>query len=89
VLAKCHDARNLSEYEGDMNIDERLLTDLITACQKVADKVQELEAIKQVVDVHGRWLLVADSDGFPAYLPACAETSAGRPERRRKCRAGG
>jgi len=42
VLAKCHDVRNLGEYEGDLNVDERLLADLIVACKAVAaalDKV--------------------------------------------------
>ena len=42
VLAKCHDMRNLGEYEGDLNVDERLLADLIVACKAVAaalDKV--------------------------------------------------
>src|SRR5512132_2404614 len=24
VMAKCHDIRNLGEYEGDLNIDERI-----------------------------------------------------------------
>src|SRR6185436_15640557 len=33
VLSKCHDVRNLGEYEGDRNVDERLVTDLIAACQ--------------------------------------------------------
>ena len=33
VLAKCHDVRNLGEYEGDLNVDERLVTDLIKAGQ--------------------------------------------------------
>lgn len=36
VLAKCHDVRNLGEYEGDLDVDERLLADLITACKAVA-----------------------------------------------------
>jgi hypothetical protein len=36
VLAKCHDVRNLGEYEGDLNIDERLVQDLIAAVQAVA-----------------------------------------------------
>jgi len=39
VLAKCHDTRNLGEYEGTLDLNERLVKDLITACQKVADKV--------------------------------------------------
>ena len=42
VLAKCHDIRNLGEYEGDLNIDERLLVDLIKACRKVAVGVNAL-----------------------------------------------
>ena len=36
VLSKCHDARNLSEYEGGMDINDRLVEDLIAATQKVA-----------------------------------------------------
>lgn len=42
VLAKCHDVRNLGEYEGDMNVDERLVADLIAACQAVASKLDSL-----------------------------------------------
>ena len=33
VLSKCHDARNLGEYEGMLEVDTRLVTDLITACK--------------------------------------------------------
>jgi hypothetical protein len=32
VLDKGHSVRNLGEYEGDLNIDDRLVTDLIAAC---------------------------------------------------------
>lgn len=35
VLAKCHDARNLAEYEGYMEVDENLLKDLISATQEL------------------------------------------------------
>lgn len=42
VLAKCHNIRNLGEYEGDLNIDDRIVGDLITACQIVAAKVDTL-----------------------------------------------
>lgn len=42
VLAKCHDVRNLGEYEGDLNIDERLVADLIAASQIVAGKLNDL-----------------------------------------------
>ena len=47
VLAKCHEIRNLGEYEGDLNLDERIVTDLITACRKVADKLAQLPPIQQ------------------------------------------
>lgn len=42
ILAKCHEIRNLGEYEGDLNVDERLVADLIAACDKVADKLSAL-----------------------------------------------
>lgn len=45
VLSKCHDVRNLSEYEGDLNIDERLVTDLVAAAHAVASKVDALAPI--------------------------------------------
>ncbi|MBI1887051.1 MAG: hypothetical protein HYS19_01560 [Nitrosomonadales bacterium] len=42
VLAKCHEVRNLGEYEGDLNVDERLVTDLIAACKAVAAALKKL-----------------------------------------------
>jgi hypothetical protein len=36
VLDKCHNTRNLGEYEGLLDVDERLVEDLITATQAVA-----------------------------------------------------
>ena len=42
VLSKCHDIRNLGEYEGDLNVDERIVTDLVAAAQTVAAKVDAL-----------------------------------------------
>lgn len=47
VLSKCHDARNLGEYEGMLEVDMRLVTDLITACQQVADKLGALPPLNQ------------------------------------------
>jgi hypothetical protein len=37
VLDKCHNTRNLGEYEGLLEVDARLVADLITATQAVAD----------------------------------------------------
>ena len=45
VLAKCHDVRNRGEYEGDLYVDERLLTDLIVACRTVAAALDKLPPI--------------------------------------------
>jgi hypothetical protein len=44
VRSKCHDVRNRTEYEGALDVDERLVTDLIRACRKVADGVRQLPA---------------------------------------------
>lgn len=42
VLAKCHEVRNLGEYGGELNVDERLVTDLIAAGRIVAERLQAL-----------------------------------------------
>ena len=42
VLDKCHNTRNLGEYEGLMEVDERLVADLIVATQVVADAIGQL-----------------------------------------------
>ncbi len=42
VLSKCHDLRNLGEYEGDLDVDERIVADLIAACKAVAAQVDKL-----------------------------------------------
>ena len=45
LLAKCHDVRNRGEYEGDLYVDERLLTDLIAACKIVAAALHKLPPV--------------------------------------------
>lgn len=45
VLDKCHNIRNLGEYEGDLNVDERIVTDLVAACQAVDDRVDALSPL--------------------------------------------
>lgn len=42
VLNKCHQIRNLGEYEGDLDIDDLLVADLVNACRAVAEKLQAL-----------------------------------------------
>ena len=39
------DTRNRTEYEGAIDVDGRLLSDLIKACRTVADKVKQLPPI--------------------------------------------
>ena len=38
VLAKGHDIRNLSEYEGELDVDERIVGEIVQACQAVVAK---------------------------------------------------
>jgi hypothetical protein len=45
VLDKCHKMRNQTEYEGALDVDERLVADLIAACGKVAERVRALPPI--------------------------------------------
>jgi hypothetical protein len=47
VLAKCHDIRNRGEYEGDLDIDERLLADLVASRHAVIAKLDELPALER------------------------------------------
>lgn len=42
VLAKCHEIRNLGEYEGDLDIDEHVVRDLVDACRAVAARIRSL-----------------------------------------------
>ena len=44
VLDKCHHMRNVAEYEGHLEIDEKILIELIDAAQKVCDEVQILKS---------------------------------------------
>lgn len=41
VLDKCHTTRNLGEYEGLLDVDQRLVDDLVTATRAVANALQK------------------------------------------------
>lgn len=43
VLAKCHDKRNLAEYAGELDVDNQVIKDLLTATQTLLDKVTGLK----------------------------------------------
>jgi len=40
VLDKCHQQRNIAEYEGHLEVTERLVLDLITACDAVRSALE-------------------------------------------------
>ena len=42
VLAKCHEVRNRGEYEGLLDITQRLVADLLKAADKVAERLGAL-----------------------------------------------
>ncbi|MGH8623553.1 MAG: hypothetical protein ACRET3_15585 [Burkholderiales bacterium] len=42
ILAKCHERRNLAEYEGALEVDERLLADLLNAAGTVLAALRAL-----------------------------------------------
>ncbi len=46
VLALCHERRNVAEYEGRLDVEERLVTDLIEVAQVVLEKVTALGKVR-------------------------------------------
>lgn len=47
ILAKCHERRNIAEYEGHLEIDEQLLQDLLKAAQILLTRVEVLLQINE------------------------------------------
>lgn len=39
VLDKCHHIRNVAEYEGALDVGERIVADLVAACETVQTKI--------------------------------------------------
>ena len=39
VLSRCHDLRNLAEYEGELQVTEELLEELIGICRRLVERV--------------------------------------------------
>ena len=46
VLAKAHEIRNCGEYEGDLEVDERIVKDLVAAGEKVAAALEKLAPLR-------------------------------------------
>lgn len=51
VLAHCHNLRNRGEYEGLLEVSERLVLDLIQAAENVLDEVEKLGAISSKTNI--------------------------------------
>jgi hypothetical protein len=47
VLDRAHRKRNLAEYEGDVELDEALVSALVRVARIVADRVQALGPVRQ------------------------------------------
>jgi len=47
VLDKCHNCRNLAEYEGHLNIDGQLLNELVIIANELLIQVSALPPIKE------------------------------------------
>jgi hypothetical protein len=45
VLTLCHDRRNLAEYEGHLEVDEQLVSDLLSATDRLLLAVETLAPI--------------------------------------------
>ncbi len=43
IFALCHERRNLAEYEGHMDVDEQLLTELVSETKELLKVVGELK----------------------------------------------
>ncbi len=41
VLSRCHDLRNLAEYEGELQVTEELLEELLAICGRLAGKMDQ------------------------------------------------
>lgn len=46
VLALCHERRNVAEYEGHLDVEDRLVTDLIEVAEVVLKKVMALGKVR-------------------------------------------
>ena len=42
LLSLCHERRNLAEYEGHLDVEERLVAELIDMAEVIAEKVEAL-----------------------------------------------
>lgn len=44
VLSRCHDLRNLAEYEGELNVSLALVEELISICRILVERLDGLTA---------------------------------------------
>lgn len=41
IFSLCHERRNLAEYEGYLDVDEALFSELLRACDELLEKIQK------------------------------------------------
>lgn len=41
VLSKCHDLRNVAEYEGELQVTGELLVELLTICGRLVERLEK------------------------------------------------
>lgn len=47
VLMLCHERRNQAEYQGDLDIDQQLVADLLKSTQQVLDKIADMGPVPE------------------------------------------
>ena len=43
VLSRCHELRNLAEYEGELQVTEELLEELMAICGRLMERMAQRE----------------------------------------------
>ena len=56
ILDKCHNLRNVAEYEGHLDINEQILSDLLTTTQTLLDEVEKLQLRQSNLINHWKWV---------------------------------
>ena len=52
LLSKCHEKRNLAEYEGHYEVDEQLLSELISNTKELRKHVESIVQVTSLAVYH-------------------------------------
>jgi hypothetical protein len=64
LFAKCHEKRNLAEYEGHYEVDEQLLTELIANGKELKKHVERIELLSNVFKMNRYQIKIAKFVGW-------------------------